>query len=49
MKQTDKPEVRINKDELDKVMKKYKKIKKFQKSNLGQIKQMDVWDPLCDI
>ena len=35
-----KPEVRVNKDELDKVLRKYKKIKKYQKSNLFQIKKL---------
>jgi len=36
-----KPEVRVNKDVLDEVLKKYKKIKKYQKSNLFQIKKLD--------
>jgi|TARA_Y100001970_G_C13785464_1_gene627557 hypothetical protein len=36
-----KPEVRINKNVLDEVLKKYKKIKKYQKSNLFQIKKLD--------
>jgi hypothetical protein len=33
--------VELNKQEFDKVMKKYKKIKKYMKSNLFQIKMMD--------
>ena len=37
----DKPELRVNKDVLAEVMRKYKKIKKFQRSNLGQVKKMD--------
>tara|TARA_Y100001938_G_C7887388_1_gene328097 strand:- start:413 stop:541 length:129 start_codon:yes stop_codon:yes gene_type:complete len=37
----DKPEVRVNKDVLADVMKKYKKIKKYQKSNLFLIKKLD--------
>tara|TARA_B100001996_G_C18434394_1_gene505859 strand:- start:46 stop:177 length:132 start_codon:yes stop_codon:yes gene_type:complete len=36
-----KPEVRVNRNELDRIMKKYKKIKKYQKSNLFQIKKLD--------
>jgi len=40
MEPTDKPDVRINKNELDKIMKKYKKIKKYQKSNLFEIKKL---------
>ena len=37
----DKPEVRVNKDVLADVLKKYKKIKKYQRSNLFQIKKLD--------
>ena len=37
----DKPEVRVNKDVLAEVLKKYKKIKKYQRSNLFQIKKLD--------
>ena len=33
--------VELNKEEFNKVMKKYKKIKKYMKSNLFQIKMMD--------
>ena len=33
--------VELNKQEFDKVMKKYKKIKKYMKSTLFQIKMMD--------
>ena len=33
--------VELNKQEFNKVMKKYKKIKKYMKSNLFQIKMMD--------
>ena len=36
-----KGKVELNKQEFDKVMKKYKKIKKYMKSNLFQIKMMD--------
>tara|TARA_B100000579_G_scaffold379568_1_gene346980 strand:- start:221 stop:352 length:132 start_codon:yes stop_codon:yes gene_type:complete len=36
-----KPEVRVNKNVLDEVLKKYKKIKKYHKSNLFQIKKLD--------
>ena len=40
MDEENKPEVRVNKDVLADVMKKYKKIKKYQKSNLFQIKKL---------
>ena len=33
--------VELNKEEFNKVLKKYKKIKKYMKSNLFQIKMMD--------
>jgi len=36
--------VRVSKDEVDKIMKEYKKIKKSQKSNLGQVKKMGLLD-----
>jgi len=41
MDEEKKPEVRVNKDVLADVMKKYKKIKKYQKSNLFQIKKLN--------
>tara|TARA_B100000925_G_C21968460_1_gene456695 strand:+ start:1121 stop:1252 length:132 start_codon:yes stop_codon:yes gene_type:complete len=41
MDEEKKPKVRINKDVLADVLKKYKKIKKYQKSNLFQIKKLD--------
>ncbi len=37
----EKGKVEINKEEYDKVLKKYKKIKKYMKSNIFQIKMMD--------
>ena len=36
--------VNISQDEVDKLIKEYKKIKKRQKSNLGQIKKLDLVD-----
>ena len=41
MDEEKKPEVRVNKDVLADVMKKYKKIKKYHKSNLFQIKKLN--------
>tara|TARA_B100000614_G_scaffold48782_1_gene41882 strand:+ start:507 stop:638 length:132 start_codon:yes stop_codon:yes gene_type:complete len=41
MDEEKKPKVRINKDVLADVIKKYKKIKKYQKSNLFEIKKLD--------
>ena len=38
--------VEINQEEYKKVLKKYKKIKKYMKSNLFQIKMMDVTEEL---
>jgi hypothetical protein len=34
-------EVSINKDEINKILKKYKKIKKYQRSPLFEVKTMD--------
>ena len=36
--------VNVSKDEIDKLIKEYKKIKKHRKSNLGQIKKLDLVD-----
>jgi len=36
--------VKIFKDEVDKLIKEYKKIKKSKKSNLGQVKKMGLVD-----
>ncbi len=36
--------VNVSQDEVDKLIKEYKKIKKRQKSNLGQIKKLDLVD-----
>tara|TARA_B100001175_G_C19474604_1_gene623592 strand:+ start:1250 stop:1435 length:186 start_codon:yes stop_codon:yes gene_type:complete len=36
-----KPELKVNKDAIAEVVKKYKKIKKYQKSNLFQIKKLN--------
>jgi hypothetical protein len=34
-------EIQINKDEINKILKKYKKIKKYQRSPLFEVKTMD--------
>jgi len=34
-------EISINKDEINKILKKYKKIKKYQRSPLFEVKTMD--------
>jgi hypothetical protein len=34
-------EIEINKDEINKILKKYKKIKKYQRSPLFEVKTMD--------
>ena len=36
--------VKVYKDEVDKLIKEYKKIKKFNKSNLGQVKKLGLVD-----
>ncbi len=36
--------VNVSQDEVDKLIKEYKKIKKHRKSNLGQIKKLDLVD-----
>ena len=36
-----KPELKVNNDEIKKIVKEYKKIKKYRKSNLFKIKQLD--------
>ncbi len=36
--------VKVYKDEVDKLIKEYKKIKKFKKSNLGQVKKLGLVD-----
>ena len=36
--------VNVSQDEVEKLIKEYKKIKKRQKSNLGQIKKLDLVD-----
>ena len=36
--------VNVSQDEIDKLIKEYKKIKKHRKSNLGQIKKLDLVD-----
>tara|TARA_Y100001963_G_C6733162_1_gene424910 strand:- start:354 stop:605 length:252 start_codon:yes stop_codon:yes gene_type:complete len=36
--------VNVSQDEVDKLIKEYKKIKKHQKSNLGQIRKLDLVD-----
>ena len=36
--------VKVFKDEVDKLIKEYKKIKKFKKSNLGQVKKLGLVD-----
>ena len=36
--------VKVYKDEVDKIIKEYKKIKKFKKSNLGQVKKLGLVD-----
>ena len=36
--------VNVSEREIDKIMKQYKKIKKSQKSNLGQIKKLNLLD-----
>lgn len=35
------PKITLNKEELNKLIKKYKKIKKYTKSSIFEIKQMD--------
>jgi hypothetical protein len=37
----EKIEISINKDEINKILKKYKKIKKYQRSPLFEVKTMD--------
>ena len=36
--------VKVYKDEVDKLIKEYKQIKKFRKSNLGQVKKLGLVD-----
>ena len=36
--------VKVYKDEVDKLIKEYKKIKKFKRSNLGQVKKLGLVD-----
>jgi len=36
--------VKIDQDEVDKLIKQYKKIKKAAKSNLGQVKKLEILD-----
>jgi len=36
--------VRVSKDEVDKIMKEYKRLKKLEKSNLGEVKKMGLLD-----
>ncbi len=36
--------VKVNKDEVDKLIKQYKKIKKAAKSNLGQVRKLGLLD-----
>ena len=36
--------VRVSKDEVDKIMKEYKRIKRQEKSNLSQVKKMGLLD-----
>ena len=36
--------VRVSKNEVDKIMKEYKRIKRQEKSNLGEVKQLDLLD-----
>ena len=36
--------VRVSKDEVDKIMKEYKRIKRQEKSNLGEVKKLDLLD-----
>ena len=36
--------VKVYKDQVDKLIKEYKQIKKFRKSNLGQVKKMGLVD-----
>ena len=36
-----KPELKVNQNEIKKIVKKYKKIKKYKKSNIFQIKNLD--------
>ena len=36
--------VRVSKNEVDKIMKEYKRIKRQEKSNLGQVKKMGLLD-----
>ena len=36
--------VKVYKDQVDKLIKEYKQIKKFKKSNLGQVKKMGLVD-----
>ena len=36
--------VKVNKDEVDKLIKQYKKIKKASKSNLGQVRKLGLLD-----
>ena len=40
----EKLKVKISKDEVDKLIKEYKKIKKKEKSNLNQVKKLDLVD-----
>ncbi len=37
----EKPQPKVNKEEIKKLVKKYKKIKKYHKSNIFQIKKLD--------
>ncbi len=36
--------VRVSKDEVDKIMKEYKRIKRMEKSNLNEVKKMGLLD-----
>ena len=36
--------VKVNKSEVDKILKEYKKLKKKEKSNLGEIKKLNLLD-----
>ena len=36
--------VRVSKNEVDKIMKEYKRIKRQEKSNLGEVKKLDLLD-----
>tara|TARA_B100000902_G_scaffold258175_1_gene244418 strand:+ start:371 stop:664 length:294 start_codon:yes stop_codon:yes gene_type:complete len=40
----DKLNVRVSRDEVDKILKEYKRIKKAEKSNLGEVKKLGLTD-----